>query len=82
MSLDEDNYNYVQTARILFDSCSQKSFIKSDLRQRLKLKTIRTENLMIKAFGSTEEKIQTLDIVNVKMFMWQRLSGNRNILSS
>ena len=54
--------------RILFDSGSQRSYISEKLRSRLKLKTIRTEKVVIKTFGQSEEsEVQKLDIVQFKV---------------
>ena len=59
--------SYFKNVRMLFDNCSQKSFITSELREHLKLKTIRTEVLTMKTFGNSEEKIQKLDVVNINI---------------
>ena len=65
--MNVDGNRCTQTARILFDNCSQKSFITEDLRRRLKLNPIRREKLSIKAFGSTEETFETLNVVRVNI---------------
>ena len=49
-------------ARCLFDNCSQKSFITAELRERLNIKTVRTEHLRVKTFGTSEESIQNLEV--------------------
>ena len=53
--------------RVVFDNCSQKSFVKDELCKQLKLKPSRFEYLTVKAFGSTEEKVQKLPVVNIKI---------------
>ena len=39
--------------RILFDSGSQRSYLTDDLRKRLNLRTIRSENLVVQTFANT-----------------------------
>ena len=57
------------TTKILFDSGSQRSFIREDLRDKLNLKRIRTENVVIKTFGEGDSNTvsKTLDVVKVKV---------------
>ena len=56
------------STRILYDSGSQRSYISEKLRSRLKLKTIRTEKVVIETFGQSEEsEVQKLDIVQFKV---------------
>ena len=64
--------------RLLFDNCSQKSFITSALRNRLCLPTIKRETLTVKTFASTVKDIQTLDVVNLKIK--NRKNSNCNII--
>ena len=49
-------------ARLLLDSGSQRSYISEDLRQKLGLKTIRQERILVKPFGRSERlrKLLTL----------------------
>ena len=56
-NINNFNNNY-ENVRMVFDNCSQKSFIKSDLCERLRLKKVCTEVLTMKTFGNTEEKIE------------------------
>ena len=56
--------------RILFDSCSQYSFINEDVRRKLKLPTIRKEKMVIKAFESKSETVRVLEVVKVKQKGW------------
>ena len=51
--------------KILFDKGSQKSFIKQSLRNKLNLKTQRSENKILKPFEGKSEKMRKLDIANV-----------------
>ena len=53
--------------RVLFDNCSQQTFITEKLRSRLKLPSSRTEKIMVKTFGSTHHELQKLDVVVVKI---------------
>ena len=56
------------TTRILFDTGSQRTYITENLRKLLKLKTIRTENIIINTFGKLHEpKLETLDVVQAKV---------------
>nr|XP_047144811.1 uncharacterized protein LOC100214846 [Hydra vulgaris] len=54
-------------ARVLFDNCSQKSFVTSDVRKKLNLKTIRNKILNIKVFGESCEKPRKFDLVSIKI---------------
>ena len=54
--------------RVLFDSGSQRSYISEKVRNRLNLKAVRSEKVIIKTFGQGEEsKVQKLDIVQFKI---------------
>ena len=44
--------SYINSARVLFDSCSQLSYITRQLRNRLKLKTVSTRKISIQTFGN------------------------------
>ena len=56
------------TTRILFDTGSQRTYITENLRKLLKLKTLRTENVIINTFGKLHElKLETLDVVQAKV---------------
>ena len=43
--------------RIVFDSCSQRSYISNRLRTTLKLETVESENLLIKTVGDEPPKV-------------------------
>ena len=47
----------------MLDSGSQRSYISSEVRHKLNLPKIRTEQLLIKTFGNTNFKCQNVDIV-------------------
>ncbi|XP_065665735.1 uncharacterized protein LOC136087157 [Hydra vulgaris] len=51
--------------RVLFDGCSHRTYITDALREKLKLKKISTESLIIKRFALDEGLIKTLDVVRV-----------------
>ena len=53
------------SARLLLDSGSQRSYISESLRQKLGLKTIRQERILIKPFGRSERVAKTLDVVQL-----------------
>ena len=52
---------------ILFDNCSQKSFITKQLKEQLNLKVLKTEQMFIKTFASSEPTLQNLKVVEVKI---------------
>ena len=39
---------------------SQRAYVSSKVREKLKLKTLRTEKIIIKTFGNDDSKLQTL----------------------
>ena len=47
--------------RMLFDNCSQTTFIKAELAERLNLKVTRTEVLTVETFGNSSDKIEILN---------------------
>ena len=51
--------------RVEFDNCSQHSYIPERLKNVLNLPTVRTDQLIIKTFGSQSEKVTHCDLVNV-----------------
>ena len=50
-------------ARFILDSGSQRTYVSTRLRGRLRLLTENTERMSIKTFGSTNEKSQCVDVV-------------------
>ena len=58
-----DNEGNLHNCRILFDNCSQLSYISPELHSKLKVKTLRTKEICIKTFGNnnaTELRIKCL----------------------
>ncbi|XP_068717114.1 uncharacterized protein [Montipora capricornis] len=49
--------------RILFDSCSQKSYISSRLRSKLSLRPIGSDTVLIQTFGNNEPSLKQCSIV-------------------
>jgi len=49
--------------RILLDSCSQKSYERTLLRNKLCLSLVGTERVLIKTFGNIKASLQKCDIV-------------------
>ncbi|XP_055951561.1 uncharacterized protein LOC129987626 [Argiope bruennichi] len=54
-------------ARLLFDSGSQKSFLRSDLEQALNLKSIRQEKLLVYTFSNREPIEKIFDVVRFRI---------------
>ena len=52
-------------ARAILDSGSQRTYISSQLRERLNLPTTSTERIRIKTFGSTDSCDQIYDVVHL-----------------
>ena len=50
-------------ARIILDSGSQRSYITNRLKNELSLPVEYQESMLIKTFGSQDEKLQTCDVV-------------------
>ena len=49
--------------RIVFDSCSQRSYISNRMRNTLNVETVESENLLVKTFGDEASKVLTCDKV-------------------
>ena len=65
--LPRDESKQVST-RILFDSGSQRTYVSEKVRNRLGLKTLRSEKVIIKTFGQKEtSEVQRLDVVQFKI---------------
>ena len=52
---------------LLFDSGSERSYIYTELREKLKLPAVRQERILIKTFEQSDFSAQTVDIVVVKI---------------
>lgn len=60
-------HNSVKT-RLLFDTGSQRSYITNELKERLNLKCVRKENVVIKTFGDLNNtEIKRLEVVQFKV---------------
>ena len=66
-------------ARIVFDSCSQRSYISNRLRSTLKLETVESENLLIKTFGDKSPKVLSCNKVK---FAVTDTEGNEIIMDA
>ena len=55
------------TARILFDTGSQRSYITDDLRRRLGLNAIKTETLHLNTFGDNKHQRKSCQVFNVSL---------------
>ena len=51
--------------RVILDSCSQKTYITTRLRDRLDLPTVNTRNVLIKEFGNVSGTLQSCDTVQL-----------------
>ena len=47
---------------VLFDSCSQRTYITTELQNRLQLTYLRTERLILKTFSSADGRLQDLNV--------------------
>ena len=56
-----------EKVRILFDSCSQQSFINESLCRKLNLTVLRTEHMIIKAFESNSDEARIIKVVKAKI---------------
>ena len=60
-----DNQEIGVNAHMIFDSCSQRSYITSMTREQLKLTTVGKETLLIKTFGDDSASIKECDVVQL-----------------
>lgn len=64
----DTNYENVCFSRILFDTGSQRSYVSTNVRDKLGLKTVRNERVVIKTFGEdNNSKVSNLDVVQFKI---------------
>ena len=52
-----------RNTRIIFDSCSQKTYVSEKLQKSLNLPVVGSDTLLIKTFGETSAKLRKCDIV-------------------
>ena len=57
--------SHMEKARLILDSGSQRSYISTELSERLGLRPIRQERLLVRTFGSDEEMVQDAGVVQV-----------------
>ena len=57
----------------LFDSGSQRTYISSDLRNKLGLKTLRKERIFIKKFGNKNSSALSVDVIPLKLISDQKI---------
>ena len=57
--------NHSTETRLLFDSCSQRTYCTDDLKKKLNLKKVRTELILLKRFASDEGVLKELDVVQI-----------------
>ncbi|XP_068742563.1 uncharacterized protein [Montipora capricornis] len=60
-----DNQQLGLNAHMIFDSCSQRSYITSRACEQLNLPTIGKETLLIKAFGDNSASVKECDVVQL-----------------
>ena len=53
--------------KVLFDNCSQKTFVTNDVKEQLKLPVFKSENLSIKVSGTTKTDWEKFDVVQLKI---------------
>ena len=53
--------------RVIFDCGSQRSYVTDQLKNSLDLPTRSVDTLMIRTFGSSEEQVQTFEVVDLLM---------------
>ena len=59
-----------EEVRVLFDSCSQRSFINRDVAQKLNLPIVKKERMIVKAFETENEKPRLIDTLLRAKFAW------------
>ena len=61
------NFETEMAVRVLIDGGSQRTYISKDLRNELKLPTLKTEQLVINTFGTNGSEIKQYDLVKFVM---------------
>ena len=59
--------NSKQLVRMLFDLCSQRTYISEELKQKLNLKSLKTETLNLNTFGMDKFRKQKCDLVEINL---------------
>ena len=57
--------NHSTETRLLFYSCSQRTYCTDDLKRKLNLKKVRAEVILLKRFASDERVLKELDVVQI-----------------
>ena len=60
--------SHILKSRLLLDCGSQRSFISTELRDKLNLPTIRKESVMVKTFGTEQSELKTVEVVQFYVF--------------
>ncbi len=60
-----DNDSFPLSVRLVFDSCSQRSYMTKNLKDKLGLPVIGRESLLIKTFRESDARLRTWEIVQV-----------------
>ena len=60
-----DNQEFGLNAQVIFDSCSQRSYITSKACEQLNLPTVGKETLLIKTFGDNSASVKECDVVQL-----------------
>ena len=69
-----EDYETSTFSRVLFDNCSQRTYITTSLKKKLKLRTISKEYILIQRFASDEGHIEELDVVQ-----WYLKGNTKNL---
>ena len=64
-----DDRNQSCGVRMLFDDCSQRTYVTNAVRETLQLPTIRTDRISVKVFGGHESSLKEVDIVQIRVIM-------------
>ncbi|XP_068723841.1 uncharacterized protein [Montipora capricornis] len=60
-----DNDSSPLNVRLVFDSCSQRSYVTQAVKEKLQLPVVGRDSLLIKAFGESDARLRTCEIVQV-----------------
>ena len=59
--------NSKQLVRVLFDLCSQRTYISEELKQKLNLKSLKTETLNLNTFRTDKFRKQKCDLIEINL---------------
>ena len=62
-----DDSSYSASIRLVFDSCSQRSYITKELKESLNLPVIGKDYLLIRTFGERDARLRVCDVVQIAM---------------